>query len=357
MADAAVQPIAEPQQPARWSLAHRLAFRFFCCYWILYALPEPGRVGLIPFGDFLFKPYGKLWHALAPWVATHVFHIAGAPATYFRTGSGDTTLQYVHNLLYVVVALAATAVWSVLDRRRPNYRTLGAWLRVLVRYNLAFTLFGYGFAKIVPLQFQRTLLFKMMEPYGDFSPMGVLWSFMGASLPYVIYSGCAEVLGGMLLLFRRTTTLGALVSFAVMLNVAVLNYCYDVPVKLYSTNLVLMAVFLLIPDLRRLFDIFVRNRAVPCADLNPIRFERRKLRIAQRSAGSWWSDFTSRTTVSVHGRDISGRTRNQYDRRTTGCTRSSRADRRNWRKVAIDFPNTMSSAHAPPTAIQPYSTR
>jgi hypothetical protein len=89
--------------PARWSLAHRLAFRFFCCYWILYALPEPGRVGLIPFG-FLFKPYTKMWHAVVPLAATHVFHIAGVPATYFRTGSGDTTLQYVHNLLYVVVA-------------------------------------------------------------------------------------------------------------------------------------------------------------------------------------------------------------------------------------------------------------
>jgi hypothetical protein len=190
-------------------------------------------------------------------------------------------IAYVQNLLYVVVAVAATAVWSALDRRRPNYRALGAWVRVLVRYNLAFTLFGYGFAKIVPLQFQRLFLFKMMEPYGDFSPMGALWSFMSASLPYVIYSGCAEVLGGMLLLFRRTATLGALVAFAVMLNVAVLNYCYDVPVKLYSTNLVLMAVFLLIPDLRRLADIFVWNRAVPSADIHPIRFERRKQRIAQ----------------------------------------------------------------------------
>ena len=32
-------------------------------------------------------------------------------------------------------------------------------------------------------------------------------------------------------LFRRTTTLGALVSIAVLGNVAMLNYCYDVPVK------------------------------------------------------------------------------------------------------------------------------
>jgi hypothetical protein len=71
-----------------------------------------------------------------------------------------------------------------------------------------------------------------------------------------------------------------MVSFAVLTNVAVLNYCYDVPVKLYSTNLTLMALFLVIPDARRLFEVLVRNRAAAPADLNPVRFERRWLRIA-----------------------------------------------------------------------------
>jgi uncharacterized membrane protein YphA (DoxX/SURF4 family) len=283
MADVAVQPIhdtAPAPAPERWPLARRLAFRFFCCYWLLYALPESGRVSLVPEAEFLFKWWEKMWHALVPWVATRIFHVTGQPATYFPTGSGDTTLQYVTNLLYVVVSLAAMLVWSALDRRRPNYRALDAWLRVLVRYTLAFTLFGYGFAKIFPLQFQPTPLRRLIEPYGDFSPMGVLWSFMGASVPYIVFSGIAEALGGVLLLFRRTTSLGAMVSFAVMLNVAVLNYCYDVPVKLYSTNLTLMAVFLLTPDLRRLFDVLVRNRAAEPADLNPVVFRRRWMRIA-----------------------------------------------------------------------------
>jgi uncharacterized membrane protein YphA (DoxX/SURF4 family) len=283
MADVAVQPVQEtPPTPApdRWSLARRLAFRFFCCYWLLYSLPESGRVSLVPEADVVFKWWEKMWHVLVPWVASRFFHVTGQPATYFPTGSGDTTLQYVTQLLYVVVSLTVMLVWSALDRRRPNYRALDAWLRVLVRYTLAFTLFSYGFAKVFPLQFQPTPLRRLIEPYGDFSPMGVLWSFMGASLPYVIFSGLAEVAGGALLLFRRTTSLGAMVSFAVMLNVAVLNYCYDVPVKLYSTNLTLMAVFLLAPDLRRLFDVLVRNRASEPADLNPLVFTRRWMRMA-----------------------------------------------------------------------------
>jgi hypothetical protein len=340
MADVAVQPIAGSPS-VRWSLPHRFAFRFFCCYWPLYALPETGRVSLLPFGGGIFKPYEAVWHAVVPWVAIHVLGVTGTPATYIRTGSGDTTLQYVHQLLYVVVSLAAMALWSILDRRRPNYRTLDAWVRVLVRYNLAFTLFGYGFVKIVPLQFRPARFSRLMEPYGEFSPMGVLWSFMGASLPYVVYSGCAEALGGFLLLFRRTTSLGALVAFTVMLNVAALNYCYDVPVKLYSTNLVFMAAFLLLPDLGRLWNVLVRNLAVEPADLNPIRFERRWLRIGQ--VVCWVVVVGIHVVAGVIGGWNGYQSTYGHPLRVphSGLYEVESGAPGNWRKVAIDFPNMM----------------
>ncbi len=357
MADAAVQLVeASPAlaEPERWSLARRFAFRFFCCYWLLYAVPEGGRVSFLPFGDFLFKWWENGVHAVMPRIAIRIFHVTGQPATYFPTGSGDTTLQYITNLLYVVVALTAMLVWSGIDRRRPNYRTLDAWLRVFVRYTLAFTLFGYGFAKVFPLQFQPTPLRRFIEPYGVFSPMGVLWSFMGASVPYIIFSGISEVTGGLLLLFRRTTSLGAMVSFAVMLNVAVLNYCYDTPVKLYSTNLTLMAVFLVAPDLRRLFDVLVRNRAVGPADLNPIRFHRRWLRI-----GAWvcWVlvvGFHSYSNVWGGWQAYKQTYRNPqrspyygiYDVESPGT----------WRKVAIQFPQGISVRKADDT-VQGYPTK
>ncbi len=276
---------ALPDRPAppAWSLAHRVLFRFLFSYFVLYSLPDSGRISIVnvvPGTDFLTKKYIALWHAMCPWVAIHVFHLSGQPTTYFPTGSGDTTLGYIQNLLFVVFALAATAAWSAADYKRRNYQTLDAWLRIVVRYTLAFTLFGYGFAKVFPLQFGTPGFLRLLEPYGDFSPMGSLWWFMGASIPYIIFSGAAEVLGGLLLLLRRTTTLGALVSFAVLLNVAVLNYCYDVPVKLYSSNLVLMALFLAARDLGRLLDFFLLNRPAAPADLAAPSFPRRWMRIS-----------------------------------------------------------------------------
>lgn len=107
---------------------------------------------------------------------------------------------------------------------------------------------------------------RLVIPYGDFSPMGVLWSFMGSALAYTVFAGLGECLGALLVLVPRTRTLGALVLVGVLANVAMLNYAYDVPVKLFSTQLLLIAVGLLLVDGRRLFALFVANRPVPAVE-------------------------------------------------------------------------------------------
>jgi hypothetical protein len=65
------------------------------------------------------------------------------------------------------------------------------------------------------------------------------------------------MVGGLLLVGRRTTLLGALVCAGVLLHVVVLNFCYDIPVKLFSSHLLALAVFLILPDVRRLADLLV----------------------------------------------------------------------------------------------------
>jgi hypothetical protein len=123
----------------------------------------------------------------------------------------------------------------------------------------------YGVAKL--FQFPSPQAESLTTPLGEGSPMWLLWSFMGASKTYSLFTGAAEVLGGLLLLHRRTTLLGALVSVGVLANVVMLNFCYDVPVKVLSSHLLLMAVFLTLPDLRRLVDLLVLNRRTePAAD-------------------------------------------------------------------------------------------
>jgi hypothetical protein len=62
---------------------------------------------------------------------------------------------------------------------------------------------------------------------------------------------------------RRTALLGALLSAAAMANVVALNFCYDVPVKLYSTVYLIEALVIAAPDFRRMARFFVLDRPVP----------------------------------------------------------------------------------------------
>jgi hypothetical protein len=98
---------------------------------------------------------------------------------------------------------------------------------------------------------------RLAETYGASSPMGLLWTFMGSSRAYTAFSGYMETLGALLLLWRRTALLGALTSICVLFNVMVLNFCYDVPVKLFSFHLVLIGACIALPDARRLVQLFL----------------------------------------------------------------------------------------------------
>lgn len=40
-----------------------------------------------------------------------------------------------------------------------------------------------------------------------------------------------------------------------MLNVAMMNFCYDVPVKQFSSHLCLMALFIMLPEAQRLANV------------------------------------------------------------------------------------------------------
>jgi uncharacterized membrane protein YphA (DoxX/SURF4 family) len=196
---------------------------------------------------------------LVPWVGKHVLHLSGDVSSVYN-GSGDKTFHYVQLHCIVVLAILIAMVWSVADRERARYDKLFAWLRIYLRYVLGYTMLSYGMAKIFKGQFPYPSPMRLLEPYGESSPIGLLWTFMGYSTPYTVFSGLAEATGGMLLFFRRTTTLGALVMIAVMTNIVMLNFCYDVPVKLYSLNLLLTSVSLLAPDVQRLANVLIFNR-------------------------------------------------------------------------------------------------
>jgi uncharacterized membrane protein YphA (DoxX/SURF4 family) len=218
-------------------------------------------------------------HPLVVWTARSIFQVH-QPLVDSGSGSGDKIFDWVMSFCFLVVAALATAFWSVLDRRRTSYPGLLKWFRLCLRFALASQMLVYGLVKVFPMQMSFPSLIKLLEPYGNFSPMGVLWSSIGASPAYEILCGSAELLAGVLLLIPRTALLGALVAAGVTSQIFVLNMTYDVPVKLFSFHLLLMAFFLAAPELSRLLDFFLLDRVVARSSEPKLFQSRRANRIA-----------------------------------------------------------------------------
>jgi len=253
-----------------WHAAQDILCRFLSLYFLLYF---PTHLFAAPVLNlFLGKPMAWITHAwdrLVPWVGEHVLYLS-YPITIRPGGSGDTTYNYVQVLIIAVVALVGCLVWTLVDRKRPQERPLVRWILIACRYYLAFVLLTYGFAKVFKTQFPFPSLERLLQPYGESSPMALAWTFMGYSTTYNIFAGLGEVLAALLLFFRRTTTLGVLMSLAVMANVVVMNFSYDIPVKLFSSHLLLMAMVLLSIDLRRVLQVFVFNRETKASAMRPL---------------------------------------------------------------------------------------
>jgi hypothetical protein len=248
--------IAAPT-PAGWPSWQKFLFRFLFIYWILYIAPWTW-FEVIPGISNLMSYYYQALDWTVNILNRYLFHIKEELVP--LNGSGDTSFGWAQLCTFLVLAFIGMIIWSVAERKRKEYIKLKYWLCLVVRYNIALVCFSYGFIKMLNLQMPFPSYSQLATPLGDLLPMRLSWMFMGYSHLYQGFSGALEVVAGLLLLYRRTTTLGSLLGAGVFLNVAMLNISYDIPVKLFSIHIFLMCLFLLVIDRRRLLDFFLLNR-------------------------------------------------------------------------------------------------
>jgi hypothetical protein len=263
--------------PAPWSPASRFGFRIAFLYFFCFIfLSGNGTLfGVFPVvGGWIQSKLNWPFNHLSEFTGQHLFHLTGIAAHWHPSESGDTTMNWIQNGLFLTFALAGGIVWTFIALLRNNprteYRTLDSWLRFLLRLTCAMFMVGYGLAKVFPLQMPPPSIAVLNEPVGNLSPMTFLWNLIGLSPVYEIICGSAELLGGILLLYRRTALAGALFSAFVMANVVFYNFCYDVPVKIFAINLLLGCIFLALPDALSLCRFFWSHKpAAPTATWVP----------------------------------------------------------------------------------------
>ncbi|WP_299213492.1 hypothetical protein [uncultured Dokdonia sp.] len=249
---------ASSTEEDRWSRLAKIGFRFSFIYFLLIIFFQNN--GAYPFFDYLTNKPIEFMQNFATWFGKNIVGIPYDINT-GPNGSGDTTYDYLVIFIIFLVAIFGTLLWSILDRNRQNYKKLYYWLTTGMRYYVGLMLISYGLIKIIQLQFSAPTFYRLMETYGESSPMGLAWTFLGFSEGYNLFMGIAEALAG-LLLFRRTLTLGAVITLMTTMNVMAVNYFFDIPVKILSTHLVIITLFLLSRDIKKVMQFLVTNKAV-----------------------------------------------------------------------------------------------
>lgn len=100
-------------------------------------------------------------------------------------------------------------------------------LHTILRYVAAFLVITYGFAKLNGSQF-TILDSELDKPMGQVSGFWLTWYYFGYSKFYGNFIALAQVLGGVLLMFRRTTLLASCFLLPIIANIILVDIFYGI---------------------------------------------------------------------------------------------------------------------------------
>jgi hypothetical protein len=262
-----------------WPLWKRMLFRFFFIFIAISIAPWTWLDRAFPWMNFVTQPYYSAMDWVVETSNALVFHVKDKLVPV--GGSGDTSYGWAQLWFLLSISFVGMIVWSIVQRKKKEYTKLNYWLCLFTRYYVSLVLFSYGIIKLFGLQMSFPNYSQLATPLGDYLPMRLSWLFLGYSTPYQFFSGFMEVFAGLLLLYRRTATLGVMVGTGVFVNVAMMNLSYDIPVKIYSLQMVLYCLFLLANEMDRILCFFVYNRPANTCSIYQYPFKKKWPRIAR----------------------------------------------------------------------------
>jgi hypothetical protein len=260
------------RQHLNWKGWQKVLFRIAFVFFVLISLPtNPEWYANLFSLDWTSLHYRDLYD-LARFSSG--FSFAG------NTIFGNALNGYANWFITLFVAAVAGLIWTALDRKRKEYNDLYYWLRVVVRYRAAIGIIGFGFTKLFPVQMPYPSEGILNTDVGDLTPQKIYWLSVGIVPWYQVFAGVVELTAGTLLFFRKTTFLGAVLLFAALGDIVYVNFAYDGGVHVYSSYFVLFAAFLMLYDIPKMYNLFIKERYTVPVNFYP-SFSSRWLKITR----------------------------------------------------------------------------
>jgi hypothetical protein len=180
-----------------------------------------------------------------------------------RLGKAFLTPWIAYPAVLVLVGLFLIFTWiagivAIFKKPSPQSitATIGLWQDV-TRYFLALNLVMAGLQKFVRLQFDVPLLI-FDQPFKTLHSELLVASFFSRSHPFFYTIGALQIIGSLMLVFRKTKLLGVIVLLPILLNITLINFFYhiQVAVQVHITLLTILAIYLLLLEYKRLVNFF-----------------------------------------------------------------------------------------------------
>lgn len=175
--------------------------------------------------------------------------------------------------LTLLRAVVFPFIWHYLEKRQKiNTEKVYGFLYSAIRYCIAFNIASFGWKKFYGLQFVVPAEIAS-QPMNQQSGEWLTWFYFGHSQAFGIIIALIQISGGYLLLFRRTLLIGAIILFALLSNLTLINIFYQMNAGALVQSVVLTigVLFLILLDYKKLVVFFLKTKSnLPSLNFNSV---------------------------------------------------------------------------------------
>lgn len=184
---------------------------------------------------------------------------------YTLSFQSDATGLYLNVLVVWVISGVLACSWlfiekkigMVLNNKKLYYTTV-----IIASYYLSLFLLIYGFNKVFKFQFYDAHPNTLFTPVGQLTKDFLYWTSTGSSRVYNIATGGIEIIVALCLLFKRTRALGSILGFLTMCHIVLINFSFDINVKVQSMFFLFLFIVLLYPNIKTYYHFFIKKNLV-----------------------------------------------------------------------------------------------
>jgi hypothetical protein len=174
-------------------------------------------------------------------------------------------LHFYLGFIIIIASISFIFIWQYLERnKKVNSQKTFTFLQGILIFSLTAIFMKWGLLKILRLH-MTTSLGWMEMPMTMLSGAKQLSHFFGQSYPMVFILGLCEIVGGVLILFRKTRLLGLGILFVMTANIILIDILYKEYGPLPEAIILILGIlYLALQDFDRIVNFFFKaNDNIP----------------------------------------------------------------------------------------------